>query len=133
MPEKLPPCHLCNFSCFEMSCIQTCHRKRPSFITSRGPWMLDIFHERPFGKINYRNMLWCLITGESYHIAQGGFWGNSVAINQSGIISQEIVVSMQISVTFRTLPACTHQENWKTSGKQCSTSGECAHTAHADV
>lgn len=73
--------------------------KRLSFVTSQGPRLLDIFCECPFEKINYRNMLWCLMTGESYHIAQGGFWGNSVTINQPGVISPEIV-SMQISVTF---------------------------------
>lgn len=40
-----------------------------------------------FGKIEYENMLYCLLPGEthnSYHIPQGGFWDNRVAINQLG-------------------------------------------------
>lgn len=42
---------------------------------------------------------------------QGGFWGNSMAINQQDVILLEIVVSMQISVTFHTQTVCTCQKN----------------------
>lgn len=69
----------------------------------------DISCEHPFGKIEYRNMLYCLLPGEmcnSYHITQGGFWGNKVAINQLGVISAAIVFSMQISGTVFFL--CVH-------------------------
>lgn len=54
----------------------------------------DISRLRPLGKIDYRNSLQRLITGKSYRITQGGFWGNGAAIHQSGIISPGIAVGM---------------------------------------
>ena len=138
--RKVPPLHqwvmiraflpspppLCNFSCFwnELHSVVPLERGRLS-LPVEARRMLGVSCERPFWKINYRNMLQRLITGESYHIAQGGFWGNGVAINQRGVISLEIVVSMKISVTSHTLHVHTPERRLvnntsaSESGRKC--------------